>query len=53
MTWKDKRLHIDFENYGVGHPCSKKYGLAQSVVIKRSRRWSTTKHLSVGQSVIA
>jgi hypothetical protein len=51
VTWKDKRLKIDFENYGVGHPCSKKYGLAQSVVIKRSRRWSTTKHLRVGQSV--
>ncbi len=51
MTWNDKKLHIDFENYGVGSACSHKYGMAQSVVIKRSRRWSTTKHLRVGQSV--
>lgn len=51
VAWKDKRLHIKFANYGSGNACSRRGGRAQSVVIKRSRKWRTSKHLRVGQSV--
>jgi len=49
VTWRDKRLRIRFENFsGHGNACSRRHGLAQAVVIKRSLRWHTTRHLRVG-----
>jgi hypothetical protein len=49
VTWRDKRLRIPFESHsGHGDACSRRHGLAQVVVIKRSRRWRTTTHLQVG-----
>ena len=49
VAWRDKRLRISFENHsGHGDACSRRHGLAQAVVIKRSPRWHTTRHLRVG-----
>lgn len=53
VTWRDKRLKIAFTNLGGGHhdACSRRFASAQGFVIKRSRKWRTTKHLTVGQSL--
>jgi hypothetical protein len=50
LNWREKRLKINFANYGGHSACSKRYGQAQKVVIRRSGRWRTTRHLTVGHS---
>jgi hypothetical protein len=51
VRWKKLKLRIDFENFGSGDACSKKGGQAQSFSIGFEKRWRTSRHLRVGQSV--
>lgn len=51
VRWKKLKLRIDFENFSSGHACSKKGGQAQSFSIGFEKRWRTSRHLRVGQSV--
>jgi hypothetical protein len=50
VSWKDRRLRIKFDNYDGLNACSRRGGLAQSMVIRRSPRWHTTRNLRVGQT---
>ena len=50
--WKRLGLRIDFYNFGGSSlaPCDPGFGYAQSVAMKRSRKWRTWKGLRIGMS---
>jgi hypothetical protein len=50
VVWRNKRLRIEFANFGGHSACSGRYGQAQSVKIGRFRKWRTSRQLWMGES---
>jgi len=51
VAWRKLKLRIEFVNYGGSDACTKHGGQAQSFSIGYEKRWRTSRHLRVGQSV--